>query len=398
MKKNILVIGMGFVGYSNAIFFAENKKNNVFVYDIDPKKYQIIKSGKSPIKDNEIEKLLRTKKIELNFLESLDNIPKEINFIIIAVPTDFDEELNSFNTQIIETILNQVEDFSRENTSKPLIIIRSTVNIGFTDKTQETYRDLRIVLAPEFLREGKALYDNKNPSRIVLGGDRKLSSEFDLLLRESVSAKDIQTIFTSYIEAEAIKLFSNAYLAMRVSFFNELDSFSLSKKLSSKNIIEGISSDPRIGNYYNNPSFGFGGYCLPKDTSQLEVSLKKVPNKIISSINKANEIRKKYIVDLVLKKSPKLIGIYRLIMKSGSDNFRDSASISLIDILKEEKANIIIFEPKIDADTFMGFSVVNNLESFMEECDIVLANRKDEIIKDSQFQNKIFTRDIFENN
>lgn len=395
MKKNILVIGMGYVGYSNAIFLADNKKNKVFVNDIDNKKLEIIESGKSPIKDNEIEKLLTKKSIELHALKSLDEIPKEMDFIILALPTDFNEKINSFDTEGIEKVVGKINNFFLNYDSGPIVVIRSTVNVGFNDELQKKYKNLKIIFAPEFLQEGNALNDNWNPSRIVIGGERKSTSEFNLLLRQSIKSLDTKTIFTNFIEAEAIKLFANAYLAMRISFFNELDSFSITHNLNTKNLIEGVCADKRIGNFYNNPSFGYGGYCLPKDTKQLLSNYKGIPQDMITSIVSSNETRKQFIASEVIKKAKKgVVGIYRLLMKKNADNFRESSILGIIELLQHKGCELLIFEPSYKDESFKGIRVEKDFDAFYKESSLILVNRYDEKVE--ALSKKVFSRDIFQ--
>ena len=385
----ISVVGAGYVGLSNAILLAKN--NDVKLFDIDNEKINLLKNKKSPIKDTLIEKYLSKKTLSLSFDNKLGALNKT-EAVLIATPTNFDTKKNSFDTSSIEWILSKL----REKKYSKLVIIRSTVPIGFTDRMQKKFSDLDISFFPEFLREGQALKDSLYPSRIICGSNTKKGRDFLEVLEKSSIKPKAKSQITSPSEAEAIKLFSNTFLAMRISFFNELDSFATSKNLSSKNIIEGVSSDSRIGNYYNNPSFGYGGYCLPKDTKQLEQNFGKIPQKLISGAIQSNALRKRFILNEILNKKVNKIGIYRLSMKAGSDNWREAAVLDIIKGLKKEAKQVMIFEPMIKTKTFMGFRIENDLAKFKKESKLIISNRIDKDIEDKA--DILFTRDIFEDN
>ena len=387
---NITIIGAGYVGLSNAILLAKN--NNVTLVDINKEKISLLKNKKSPISDSLIQKYLSKKKLSLTFDTEMDKYLSKSKAVLLATPTNFDHKTKSFDTFSIESILKKLEknDFSK------LVVIRSTVPVGFTKKMQKKYPDIDIAFFPEFLREGEALKDSLNPSRIICGSKSNKARYFLNLLKESTIKKNIQIQITSPSEAEAIKLFSNMYLAMRISFFNELDSFSLSKDLHTKEIIKGVSSDPRIGNYYNNPSFGYGGYCLPKDTQQLRQNFQNIPQKLIQGTIQSNTLRKNFIVKDILKRRIKTIGIYKLSMKSGSDNFRESAILDIIKSLRRKRKNLMIYEPMIKEKKFMGIRVENNLNKFKNKCRLIIANRIEKAIEDKK--DIIYTRDLFGEN
>lgn len=385
----ISVVGAGYVGLSNAILLAKN--NDVKLFDIDNEKINLLKNKKSPIKDTLIEKYLSKKTLSLSFDNKLGALNKT-EAVLIATPTNFDTKKNSFDTSSIEWVLSKL----REKKYSKLVIIRSTVPIGFTDRMQKKFSDLDISFFPEFLREGQALKDSLYPSRIICGSNTKKGRDFLKVLEKSSIKPKAKSQITSPSEAEAIKLFSNTFLAMRISFFNELDSFATSKNLSSKNIIEGVSSDSRIGNYYNNPSFGYGGYCLPKDTQQLEENFGKIPQKLISGAIQSNALRKRFILNEILNKKVNKIGIYRLSMKAGSDNWREAAVLDIIKGLKKEAKQVMIFEPMIKTKTFMGFRIENDLAKFKKESKLIISNRIDKDIEDKA--DILFTRDIFEDN
>ena len=386
--KKITVIGLGYVGCSISVLLS--KYHEVIAVDIDKKKVNLINKLKSPIKDKEISQYLEEESLNLCATTILKNAVVNTNYIIIATPTDWDDSLESFNTESVESVLMNLADIQ----IKIPIVIKSTVPIGFTDKMKKNYPNLKILFSPEFLREGSALFDNKNPSRIIVGGDKKIAQEFIDIMIEASSMLSVPASIVKTSEAEAIKLFSNAYLALRVSFFNEIDSFSMQKDLSSESIINGVSMDPRIGNFYNNPSFGYGGYCLPKDTKELLTSFKDIPQKLIKATIDSNIERKRLISDIILKKKLSKVGIYRLAMKTNSDNFRSSAIIEIIKNISKDNSNIIIYEPLITEKKFMNHTVQNNLEEFKKSSDLIIANRVDRDLDD--VKNKIFTRDIFQ--
>ena len=387
---NITILGAGYVGLSNAILLAKN--NQVTLVDIDKEKISLLKKKKSPIRDSLIQRYLSKKNLSLTFDTQISNNLSKSKAVLIATPTNFDPKTKSFDTVSIEDILKKL----KRNKFSKLVVIRSTVPVGFTEKMQKKYPNIDIAFFPEFLREGDALRDSLYPSRIICGSKTNKARFFLNLLKDSAIKKNIQTQITSSSEAEAIKLFSNMYLAMRIAFFNELDSFSLSKNLNSKDIIDGLSSDPRIGNYYNNPSFGYGGYCLPKDTQQLRQNFKDIPQKLIQATIQSNHLRKKFIVNEILKRKAKIIGIYRLSMKTGSDNWRESAIIDIIKSLKREQSQLIIYEPLLSKKTFMGISIEKDLEKFKNKSKLIVANRFDSALGDND--EILFTRDIFNEN
>lgn len=387
---NITILGAGYVGLSNAILLAKN--NQVTLVDIDKEKISLLKKKKSPIRDSLIQRYLSKKNLSLTFDTQISNNLSKSKAVLIATPTNFDPKTKSFDTVSIEDILKKL----KRNKFSKLVVIRSTVPVGFTEKMQKKYPNIDIAFFPEFLREGDALRDSLYPSRIICGSKTNKARFFLNLLKDSAIKKNIQTQITSSSEAEAIKLFSNMYLAMRIAFFNELDSFSLSKNLRSKEIIDGLSSDPRIGNYYNNPSFGYGGYCLPKDTQQLRQNFKDIPQKLIQATIQSNHLRKKFIVNEILKRKAKIIGIYRLSMKTGSDNWRESAIIDIIKSLKKEQNQLIIYEPLLSKKTFMGISIEKDLEKFKNKSKLIVANRFDGALGDND--EILFTRDIFNEN
>tara|TARA_B100000780_G_scaffold102889_1_gene71983 strand:+ start:3451 stop:4635 length:1185 start_codon:yes stop_codon:yes gene_type:complete len=394
MQKNskikIGIVGIGYVGLSNGLLLSQ--KNKVVTLDIDKSKVDMLNSKKLPIDDKHMQEFLISEDVDITATLDKKACYKDAKFILIATPTDYDEKANTLNTSIIDSVIGDIISINPLAT----IIIKSTIPYGFTEKTKKKFNFNKIFFSPEFLREGSALYDNLNPSRIILGENSDSSREFANLLEESATKENIPIFYTGNSEAEAIKLFANTYLAMRVSFFNELDSFALNNNINSKQIIDGISSDDRIGNHYNNPSFGYGGYCLPKDTKQLLANYSDTPQTLISAIVSSNESRKDLIFETIKNLNPQIIGVYRLIMKSSSDNFRDSSIIDVIKKLQFEGFKIIIFEPNIKKESWESFDLEKDLNIFKDSCDLIIANRIFEDIKD--VSSKVFTRDLFGNN
>tara|TARA_X000000368_G_scaffold328112_2_gene265160 strand:- start:189 stop:1385 length:1197 start_codon:yes stop_codon:yes gene_type:complete len=389
-KSKITVVGSGYVGMAISTLLAKN--NDLTILEIDSEKIDIINKGSSTVKDSLIDSVMKEESLSIYATSNKVEAYQEAEYIIIATPTDFNESKNSFDTNSIDSVVNDIFN----NNLNALIVIKSTVPIGYTRKLQKKYNTERIIFSPEFLREGNALYDNLYPSRIVIGSKLKAAKDFGNLLKDSAFKDEINIILTSSEEAESIKLFSNAYLAMRVAFFNELDSFAISNNFNAEKIIEGVSHDERIGDSYNNPSFGYGGYCLPKDTKQLLASYKKIPQSLVKAIVDSNEIRKKFLVSEILKTNPKIVGVYLLSMKEGSDNFRSAAVMDLIDDISSNDVKVLIYEPNITNNFYKDYEVVNDLSLFARNSDIIIANRMSKEIKD--YKTKIFSRDIFGEN
>ncbi|MAD58623.1 MAG: UDP-glucose 6-dehydrogenase [Porticoccus sp.] len=388
MKKfNIFVVGMGYVGLSNAILLSQN--NKVCGIDIDVNRIKTLNKKKSPIQDESISKYLIDEPLDLQFIHSEDTSYSSADFVVVSTPTNYDEKTNFFNTQSVENIIEKVLSENKKVT----IIIKSTVPVGFTERLKEKFAYKKIIFSPEFLREGKALHDNLHPSRIVIGGMINEGKVFAKLLINGALKEKIPVFYMSASAAEASKLFSNAYLAMRVVFFNELDSYALAHELDTKCIIDSISSDSRIGHGYNNPSFGYGGYCLPKDVKQLRANYKDVPNNLINSLVDANSTRKDFITNSILSLKPKVVGIYRLIMKSGSDNFRESSIQGVMRRIKAKGVKVIIYEPLIENSLFFDSELIRDLETFKKLSDVIVTNRMSESL--INVKHKIFTRDIF---
>ena len=389
-RAKITVVGSGYVGMSLAVLLAQN--NDVTILDIDPNRVEKVNNNLSTISDKDIEDYLVNKSLSLTATLDKNIAYSEAEFVIVATPTNYEPKSNRFDTRSVDQV---VEDALKIN-KVSLVVIKSTIPVGHTESLQNKYNSRRVIFSPEFLREGQALKDNLFPSRIIIGSKSDKAKIFANILKQASMKDEIETLFINSTEAEAVKLFANTYLAMRVSFFNELDSYSIANKLDTESIIKGVCLDDRIGNGYNNPSFGYGGYCLPKDTKQLLANFAQVPQKLIEAIVSSNSTRKKFLADEIIKLNPSTVGVHRLIMKEGSDNFRSSAIQGIIKIIQDADIEIVIFEPALEEDIFSGSKVINDINEFKNKSDVIILNRNSKELEDVSF--KCFTRDIFNEN
>lgn len=382
---------MGYVGLANAVLLAQH--NEVRAIELMEDKVDLINKRVSPIQDNEVERYFETK--ELNLVATTDKeegYAHQPEFVVIAAPTNYDEKTNFFDTKALESVITDVLEYAPQAT----MIIKSTVPVGYTREIKEKFKTDKIIFSPEFLREGKALYDNLYPSRVIIGEQSAVAEKFASLLVQGAESDDVPVLFMDSTEAEAVKLFANTYLALRVSFFNELDTYAEVRSLDTKSIVEGVGLDPRIGSHYNNPSFGYGGYCLPKDTKQLLANYEDVPNNLISAVVSSNSTRKDFVAEQIVKKNPKTVGIYRLVMKEGSDNFRQSSIQGIMKRIKAKGIEVVVYEPVLEEDNFYNSKVINDLEEFKKISDVIIANRRNEDLED--VFDKVYTRDLYQEN
>ena len=389
-KPIIVVFGIGYVGLANAVLLAQ--RNKVIAVDIDKNRVELVNGKESPFLDKEINEYLKNKDLDLTATSEPNSYLEDANFVIIATPTNYDPDLDYFDTKSIISVIKQVQHINKEL----MIIIRSTVPVGYTEILKAKYRTDEIAFVPEFLREGTALSDSLYPSRIVIGSHNKKAHEFAELLIQATLKDNVDVLFTGSTEAEAIKLFSNTYLALRVAFFNELDTYAEIRELNTKEIIDGVSLDPRIGKYYNNPSFGYGGYCLPKDTKQLKANYKNVPEELISAVVSANTVRKDHIARMITNRNPNVVGIYRLAMKMDSDNFRESSIQGIMKRIKAKGIEVVLYEPNLKEEVFFNSRVIKDLTEFKRCCDIIITNRCHNELND--VIDKVYTRDLYNNN